>query len=180
MSFYRPYIIALIMLGLLLLAAISDKKQRIKGWHYTLCLLLILSTFFLGRDQTASDIAFYDRIYASNKISVTDGSTTHTLSFSSDGALEDPYRHAGEKPVRASQNDLTQVAELSFISAAKNSTVTLALCKTDNAGNYPEDRIWNYQGTNYCLLTKKFLYRNAFVYLEKDHAAQLLEQVLSK
>ena len=62
MSYYRPYIIAVIMVGFLFLAALTDSKRKIKGWHYIAYLILIISGFLLGRDQTISDIKLYDMV----------------------------------------------------------------------------------------------------------------------
>ena len=161
MSYYRPYVIAVILLILLLAAAVYDSKKKLKGWHYALWMMVILVSFFVGRDQSVSDIALYDKIYASNEITVMDDEETRSYPFSPELSTLILYRHAGEKPVKAREEDVQIVAKIGVISAAKNSKVTLNLCRIVDTYGYPEDAVWNYHGTNYCLLSTKFLYKNA-------------------
>jgi len=180
MSYYRPYIIAAILLILLLSAVLCDAKKKLKGWHIILWIAVILVSFFIGRDQSASDIALYDKIYAGNEITVTDDKGTRSYPFSPEINTPILYRHAGEKPVKAQEKDVQTVAEICFISAAKKSKVTLRLCRIVSTDQYPEDAICNYHGTNYCLLSTKFLYKNAFLYLEEEFVTQLMESVLQE
>ncbi len=180
MSYYRPYIIAVILLILLLAVSVYDTKKKLKGWHYALWILVILVSFFVGWDQSVSDIALYDKIYASNEITVTDNEETRSYPFSPESSIPILYRHAGEKPVKAREEDVQIVAKIGFISAAKNSKVTLNLSRIVGTDGYPEDAVWNYRGTNYCLLSTKFLYKNTFLYLEDGFVTQLMEVVLQE
>ncbi|MBQ5953922.1 MAG: hypothetical protein IJL47_07800 [Lachnospiraceae bacterium] len=178
MSYYRPYIIAAILLILLLSAVLCDAKKKLKGWHIILWMAVILVSFFIGRDQSASDIALYDKIYAGNEITVTDDKGTRSYPFSPEIDTPILYPHAGEKPLKAKEKDIQNVAEIAFVSPVKKSKVTLQLCRIVNTDRYPEEAVFNYRGTNYCLLSTKFLYKNAFLYLEDGYAAQLIELVL--
>ncbi len=180
MTYYRAFIIAGTVLVLIAAAmAFNRGRGKFTVWNIVIIVLTTAAVFILMKSsRERDDIVYYERVYLCTAVTVTDANGTWTLPFSPELQIPIDYKHCGEKPLRAAGNDIEAVAKLKFVRAGKQGSATLLLCTIKNTAAYPADAVFNYQGTNYCLLSTKLLYKNAFFYPEEDFVPQLMELVL--
>lgn len=180
MFYYTMYLPAAITAILFLVCIIFEKRFRIKTIVIVLLAALTLVNVFRAKDvNLRRNFSLYNNIVSSKKITAYYEGEAEPVSFdfSPERKLYS-LEHLEDAPVYAKDGDIASICWLKFERTDKKFTEMVRLCELKNPSAYPSHVSFAYEGKYYCFLSGRFLYKDAFYCMNRDHAAELLRLLM--
>ncbi len=177
MTYYRTFIYAAIMilcwLGMFF-GMSKTPKFRKNASLIAFAVALIAGCIASWSTRAGRALSYYDRIMNAESMTVTkDGATREIpFRFTPDGSVL--LKHLDEAPKKVKEADFRPDCDLEFFDAEGKSIAKIRFGGLTNASDYPEDALIRINGSAYCFLDTKFLYRNALYYFDPVFAEYVI------
>ena len=175
MTYYRTFIYAAIM-GMFF-GMSKTPKFRKNASLIAFAVALIAGCIASWGTRAGRALSYYDRIMNAESMTVTkDGATREIpFRFTPDGSVL--LKHLDEAPKKVKEADFRPDCDLEFFDAGGKSIAKIRFGGLTNASDYPEDALIRINGSAYCFLDTKFLYKNALYYFNPVFADYVLSLI---
>lgn len=168
MYYYTAIIVSIISIFILGIGLLLDRRSRTSKVIVTYIICSIWAVYLCWNSRTMSNLRLHEKMIKAESVIINEKQVT--INYTNSDVIW--FSRMSDAPVYVQQQDILTEVPLTFLSEGKKIHATL-LTISDKS-KYPDEAIIEFNDKYYCIVSNRFLYRNALFFLEKGFVRELL------